>query len=413
MHHPTLLYSTLILLLCSCSISSDRDSSHTFRTFTENGVTIAETTGGPKYEGEIFEYEPVLTLKGNPDDEESLLFRAGTFTVDQDGYFHILDNGDHRIAVFNQEGSYVRSYGGEGDGPGEFRNMRLQYLHEGVIHIYDSRRRRTSRFTIDGEFLDVVSTPPTASSGIVELFYFPEGLVLVSPTTEEKDNLVFSGLETLFISTDGDTTARIEIPPFLTNYRFELRSGGGGGSRIKYTGQPLVQYSPDNGLFITTGVTPEIQIYSLAGDLKELIRLNLEPEPVTTEERNAIIQNLDAIVQSYRDNNSFFLETTEANRRALYITELKAFWEDMQVAVGGYIWLQVPEVYDAESTNRGRKYRVLSPAGEYLGDTRWPEWMPGRIVGDLLLTMQLDEETGERIPTVFKIIPVAEGLKFP
>lgn len=214
-------FIAICTLLPACSSRTD-ETRHSFRIFVENGVTIAETTGGPKYQGELFEYEPILTLKGNPEIEESILFRSGQFTVDRDGYFFILDSGDKRIAVFDKEGSYVRSFGREGDGPGEFRSMRLQYLHEGIISIYDSRGRRTTRFQTNGELKDVVSPPPIISSNISELFCIPEGLIIVSHTRAEEGTLTLSGMEIIHISTGGDSVANYKTSLIPRQYRYSF-----------------------------------------------------------------------------------------------------------------------------------------------------------------------------------------------
>lgn len=401
-------FIAICTLLPACSSRTD-ETRHSFRIFVENGVTIAETNGGPKYEGELFEYEPILTLKGNPEIEESMLFRSGQFTVDRDGNFFICS--ENRIAVFDKEGSYVRSFGREGNGPGEFRRMRLQYLHDGIISIYDSRVRRTTHYQTNGELKDVVSPPPTISSNISELFCIPEGLIIISRTRAEEGTLTLYGMEIIHISADGDSVANFKTPLVPRQYRYGFEGGGGAGT-IRYSGQPVAQCMPNIGLYITSGAEPEIQIYDFGGDLRRVIRLDIEPEPVTSEERSMIIQSVDDRVNAARESGAG-IEPREASRRALFIPKLKAFWEDMQVDIAGYIWLQVPEIYNAASESRGRRYRVLSPEGEYLGDTRWPEWMSGRVVRDLLLSKQLNEETGEAIPTVYRISSAIRGFNYP
>ena len=86
--------------LCVCSKSDDGINSHAFRVYTENGVTIAETVGGPKYSEELFKYEYLLTLK---EDErvESLLFNPTGLDMDEMGSFYVHDTGNTRIAVFD------------------------------------------------------------------------------------------------------------------------------------------------------------------------------------------------------------------------------------------------------------------------------------------------------------------------
>jgi len=122
--HTACLVS-LSLTITACSRSSD-DGGHLFRIEEIDGVPTAITAGGPRYAEPIFNFELILTLKQDPDREESLLFRASGFTMDREGNFYVVDGGNFRIAVFDKSGTYQRSFGGEGEGPGTFRRMELQ-----------------------------------------------------------------------------------------------------------------------------------------------------------------------------------------------------------------------------------------------------------------------------------------------
>jgi len=55
---------------------------HSFKVYQEDNVTVAITSGGPKYTEPLFDYEVVLTLKENPDRPESILFRPGDICMD-------------------------------------------------------------------------------------------------------------------------------------------------------------------------------------------------------------------------------------------------------------------------------------------------------------------------------------------
>ena len=51
--------SVLLLLanLYACAKSDGRSSIHSFQIYDEDGITIAETTGGPKYLDPLFTFE--------------------------------------------------------------------------------------------------------------------------------------------------------------------------------------------------------------------------------------------------------------------------------------------------------------------------------------------------------------------
>jgi hypothetical protein len=57
--------------------------------------------------------------------------------------------------------------------------------------------------------------------------------------------------------------------------------------------------------------------------------------------------------------------------------------------------------------------RIVDAEGEYLGDTVLPAGVtPGldtRIIGDLLLALVKDKDTGEPVPTVYRMRSAALG----
>jgi hypothetical protein len=68
----------------------------------------------------------------------------------------------------------------------------------------------------------------------------------------------------------------------------------------------------------------------------------------------------------------------------------------------------------ATRTNR----LVAAPDGEYLGDTTLPPMVLSdfagiQIVGGHLLALVEDPESGERVPTVYRIRPAIDGLRYP
>ncbi|MEZ4648830.1 MAG: 6-bladed beta-propeller [Candidatus Eisenbacteria bacterium] len=57
-------------------------------------------------------------------DDSVVLGRVSDIATDSSGNVYVLDSGFHSIHVYTNDGTFVRSIGGEGDGPGEFRMPR-------------------------------------------------------------------------------------------------------------------------------------------------------------------------------------------------------------------------------------------------------------------------------------------------
>jgi len=157
-------------------------------------------------------------------------------------------------------------------------------------------------------------------------------------------------------------------------------------------------------------VIPEIEWYDLGGDLYKRLRFELNPEPVTSKEKGAIRRRMEESIERNQAPRSPGWDS--ARRKALKFLEYKAFWDRVIIDDAGYLWLGIPEERDHLSSFSGQLYRVISPDGEYLGNSRWPT-INGNVTQGLFLGYVIDEETLGAIPTVFRIAPIVEGLIYP
>ncbi len=97
------------------------------------------------------------------------------------------------------------------------------------------------------------------------------------------------------------------------------------------------------------------------------------------------------------------------------LAENKAFWDGLLIDAEGYLWLQIPYEDGSLGPRPPReKQRLLSPRGEYLGVTEWPAAERVTWIGEgYLLSIVVEEDTGLEVPTVFRIRPAIEGLRYP
>jgi len=97
----------IVLLLSSCSRTEP--GTHRFEVFDKDGVTVARTTGGPLHDGPLFEIEPLLVLRQDPSDPESLLFNPGVFLPGPEGKYFVCDRGSQRASISSVTGGAVVS----------------------------------------------------------------------------------------------------------------------------------------------------------------------------------------------------------------------------------------------------------------------------------------------------------------
>lgn len=113
-------------------------------------------------------FEEVLRL-GGADDGPETFFRVGPGSVafDARGRIFILDTGNRRVRIFDADGSHVRSFGQEGEGPGELQlPANLALLPSGDVAVHDVRQRAILRFDTVGTFLGEEPAPPGVMGGV-------------------------------------------------------------------------------------------------------------------------------------------------------------------------------------------------------------------------------------------------------
>lgn len=100
---------------------------------------------------------PSLSLGGpNAPDAAQFYERMGPIEVDADGAgnIYVLDNGNHRVQVFDAKGNPLRAMGAEGGGPGEFKIPgQLCVSKTGMAAVFDMGQQRITLFGQDGKLV--------------------------------------------------------------------------------------------------------------------------------------------------------------------------------------------------------------------------------------------------------------------
>ncbi len=421
-----LMAPILFILTGACSRSNEESTSHSFRVYTEDGVTIAETTGGPKYKGEIFSYVVELVLAPG-ETEESFLDFPRQFFSDSDGYIYVVDESKAAVMVYHPNGQYSHTIGKKGFGPGEFQHPRVQEVSNGIVSIFDLPTRRLSYFTFEGNLLETVSAPTV--SGMLAMGWntrvfhiLPNGTeLLVFRHQYQLSNKATERVSALFLSTDGDTLADIGTEWIDTGYPVEISSTNGPsftmGRAYPFGPQSTCTFNPQVGIVQGTGVDPILYLYGLDSELKKEIRIIQEAEIVNADKRQSVIQAVrDQILSNEEVIGGFWHEYLDN----LQFPKSVAFSADVEIENSGYIWVKVPEYPTAVAEYADSTWRLFSPEGEFLGITRRPEddmrnpagsWR--RAFNGRLFILHEDAETGEYLPTVYRIHPAIEGLVYP
>jgi len=317
-------------VLLSGSIPIHQSTDHSFRTYMEGGIEVAQTSGGARYTEPLFTYEPVLQLIQDSTNLESLLYRPGRFTSGLDGYYYVIDNGNHRVAVFNSSGQFERSFGEEGEGPGTFRSMFYQAFFNGILHIRDSRLNRTTRMMLDGSVIDVLIRPRVVGrplryqlSGGRQLLLHRhdihdvkryQGVGAFTIVDEEMNTLAYAETDSVLIGVYGPN-------PGVEGHTYWL---------VQFPGVPCSDYSPTHGIFLSDGQSPTINNYNEDGILVKRIILDIPSTPVTRGERRGIVGEWN---QKIQERTGQFQQSTIAARDNLHFPDVKGWWNQMMMVL--------------------------------------------------------------------------------
>lgn len=102
------------------------------------------------------------------DTEDVLVSMAPLFPVAVDNRNRVyITDVQMFIHLFESDGSYISRLGREGEGPGEFRQIRQLIIHDGKLWVYDSHLRRISLFSTEThEFESMILFLPDNSGRI-------------------------------------------------------------------------------------------------------------------------------------------------------------------------------------------------------------------------------------------------------
>lgn len=120
-----------------------------------NGVTIVENPKRPLYDSPVLTLDEELRIGEQESRPEYIFAGVSSLAVDGDQNIYVANNKESQIKVFNPDGSYLRTIGRPGQGPGEIGRLSEIFISESDdLVVVDPRRRQVHTFSTDGDYLD-------------------------------------------------------------------------------------------------------------------------------------------------------------------------------------------------------------------------------------------------------------------
>ena len=345
----------LLLLLTACG------APEATRTYTSGDTTYVATGGPPT----VLTLEEELVIGQLDGPEEYMLGQVSEMAFDEQGGVYIFEAQPPAIRYYDGEGTYVRTLGAVGSGPGEYQDVILG-MHvrgDGRLMIRDPRNARLTLYNPDGTFSE---NWPVASGLFTSqaLFVDENDVAYLKIMTAVPERNRPWEIDLLRVLADGTLADTLKAPTIEGEP--EESDGTYGTSKI-WT------LSATGAMVVGLNNTYSFHLRHPDGKVTVVSR---DPERVRflPEERRAIEERNEWRRTYYGDNM-----TTEIPP----VPDHKPFYRSMESDRDGRIWVRVytealedpdfePRPVD-ERTPPGSPfyelptYDVFSPVGEYVG----------------------------------------------
>ena len=300
-----------------------------------------------------------------------------------EGNVFVADAQNREVRVFGLDGAHRRTFGRDGEGPGEFSGLYSLAWAGDRLLAFDPHLGRVGEFSTEGEWLGQRRTAAGLTGSPAQIRLYPVGADEVFRFAFDPD------VGSLWVGhrSSGDTGDTIR----WLNVDTENLPGGSnaifcehGAGSISFFGHPFgarfVQHPASGGvLYSAWGYFYRIRVTGAGGDTLRVIDRTLPEEPLSDEEWAAGTEEFEEFRNETRDASCTPRSFTRPDR--------KSFIQQMFVAPDGKLWVEVIrtagnrwEFFDAEGRLLGsvravpRKDRTVPVFyGEYLATIRQDE----------------------------------------
>jgi len=364
------------------------------------GITIVESLEPAWQESESWALspEPILDIGVVEGDPVYQLDQVRDVARTSSGDVVVANRGSQEIRFYDSTGQFLRRFGGEGDGPGEFRQLEgFQLRSSDTVVAFDYSGRVTafgpaaevvwtamlgageplrspSSFG-DGAFLQAFAIDAfqilvvEARSGPSRILTVPAALVRYSSAAVPMDTIgVFPGFD----------VASVEMP------------GGAQGTGSALFGRSLTYAAHQEHTYVGTGDGYEIRVLGLDGSLVRIVRrLNLDLR-VTQAAVDSLVSDLLRTIED-PDRRS----RQEQIYAVTPLPEARAPYSDILVDSDGYLWVSG---YHLGSARKPTRFTVFDPDSRWLGEMTVPENFQVFEIGeDYVLGVATDELDVEHV----------------
>ena len=354
-----------------------------------DGIELIHNTETPLYPNKTVTFIEELSLGGEDQGEDIILYEPLWFEADDYANIYISELQDQVIKVFSPDGKYIKTIGAKGSGPGEFQMISsLALTKDGKLVVTDQSANRTSFFDSSGRFL--------------KSFQWHKGqynFILIKGSSYVYGERAYSGTRQFgfFYVKEIDFDGK-EIGfygEFTMVEPLIVRHSDGG---ITYTGLPVSRRSIFIGdkdrewFYHCLNNKYIIEVYDASGKLFRKIDRPYEPVPFTKKDEDKYKERF----KNYR-----FEEVKKAVEN-MKMPKVKNVVSKMHVDDDSRLWIRTNEV-EEEGDSKLTAYDIYNSDGYYFARI-WTPVLPWIFKDGKMYRSDVDSGMGYRSIKRYKVI---------
>jgi hypothetical protein len=382
--------------LVGCGAGDSGTSAPPYQVRDSAGIEIVEVSRPEWPEGGGWRIAPdrLLEIGAAEGEEPYQLFRATNAVRLANGSIVVANRGTQELRWFGPDGRWIRSTGGEGEGPGEFDSLFSLRILGDTLVAHDFRVGRVTRYDTAGVLLETVQLDRAPG---LPIDIWPTSAGFTGRVRERIGDIhqdaTYARIRSVYLRypRDGSAPDTIDVLP---GEEMLVRGGPVPDGFVMSMASPLIGHGSMQAVVgdrLVAGITDrfEIRVYGPDGRLERLIRDPARDLPVTDGEWNAIVDQ--ALAEA---------ETPDARRSVLELAEQRPA-PDTRPAYDAFIGDRLGYLWVAPYRPEPGKpvpWLVIDPDGGVLGTVDLPEGLrPTDIGEDWVVGVVVDELDIQRV----------------
>lgn len=276
------------------------------------GAWVASNTGGAWSQADAWGLgaDPVLRLGEASGSDHEMFYGLRDASRGPDGRIAVTNAGTYEVRIYSPRGRHIRSFGRQGDGPGEFQSVvRVEWLGSDSLLVWDQGSGRTYVFDDEGALARSVALsgdrPPMRTTG---------------PRTDPRVSAsIDSYRQGNVVARAGIWYEEVDSEEWFTAYTELVELNGAGqvvhsfgafplkDSYLAEQGEQPVHFGAEGGfaahgdrVYVMHGGSPTIRVYLRTGGLLGIMRAELPPKTVDDSDVSALKREaMERVGRSY------------------------------------------------------------------------------------------------------------------